>query len=105
MFKVLLFISTVFATPLLAKSVDPTKPLNHTQSNAAGSKTKQDIELQSIIKDGGQLKVIVNGNLLKVGDKFQQYRLTLVTEQYIVLLSEEQELKIPLFSKVVEGAK
>lgn len=85
---------------------DPTRPLVKSQGLFAGStlqNNNQRLELRSIIKSGEQLTAVVNDKLLKLGDQIGQYQVAKISKSYVLLVSEEEELKLSMFTQVVNA--
>lgn len=102
-YKLLSIITVLIFLPLshaVAQEVDPTRPL-FGESQASSNKVTQAIELQSIINNGQQLTVVINGRLLKVGDKIEQYQLKKINKNSVVLSSTDKHLELSLFSPIV----
>ncbi|OKY24847.1 hypothetical protein [Thalassotalea sp. PP2-459] len=104
MYKVLLSLVLVSFVSL-GQSNDPTKPLLKQEVASEQQQANAELVLQSIVQSGKQFNVVINGTLLKQGDKLNQYRLTKVTPRYVLLSSDEKNIKLSLFSSVVDNSK
>ncbi len=85
----------------MSKSVDPTKPFYSKGVGKNATKHISKYALQSIIANGQQKHVVINGKLMALGDRIGPYTLTVITQQYAVLTSAEKELKMSIFSSIV----
>ena len=104
LFFVLLLIS--FGTK--AQDIDPTKPLSGTRFLSkipAEAAKKAELVLESIIHGFEVHTVVINGQVLKVGDYIHQYELVAVNNTSVVLRSAEKRLKLSVFSSVVVKSK
>jgi hypothetical protein len=81
-------------------SVDPTKPLFGGKT-LREAKKRTPLVLQSIIEIGEHRKVVINGKMLKLGDKISSYKVTAITSKAVVLNSAQQRLELSLFSSAV----
>lgn len=83
-------------------SVDPTKPLmfgtGHQTSQVIA---KQELTLQTIIERDNKISVVINGQLLNVGDNIEQYKVITIEGSSVLLSSPEKNLKLSLFSSVL----
>ena len=85
---------------VIAQEIDPTRPL-FGASETVNKKVNQTIKLQSIVNNGQDLTVVINGKLLKVGDRIEQYQLEKINNNSVVLSSPEKRLELSLFSPIV----
>jgi hypothetical protein len=88
-----------------AQSSDPTKPLGFVANSTASKVKHNELTLQTIVESGEAKRVVINGQLLKVGDKIRQYQLSEITSSYALLSSPEKDLKLLMFSTVVAKSK
>lgn len=104
MYKLLL---SLLLVPLFGygQSTDPTKPLAKQVTVGTNPVVNAELKLQSIVQTGQHFNVVINGTLLKQGDSLNQYRLTKVTPRYVLLSSDEKDIKLSLFSSVVDNSK
>lgn len=106
MFKFTILFCAVSLVNVAYGSTDPTRPLLQSNRIAAGSvlnnKNKK-LELQSIIKSGERLTAVVNDKLLKQGDQIGQYQVSKITNSYVLLVSDDNELKLSMFTQVVNA--
>ncbi len=77
------------------------KPLNSTLSSENVEEKQIKLELQSIIEQGKQRKVIINGKILKKGEHIDIYQVIKINSDSVILKSAEQRLTLPLFIKVL----
>lgn len=90
----------MFSGQLIAQEADPTRPLSGA-SKVIDKNVKQAIQLQSIVDDGEHSTVIINGQVLKVGDRIEQYQLEQINKNNVVLSSTDKRLELSLFSAIV----
>ena len=88
-----------------AQAIDPTKPLNFIGSSTTNVNVKGQLNLQTIIASGENKSVVINGQLLNLGEQIQQYTLSKITRNYVLLSSPEKEIKLSLFKPVVAKTK
>jgi MSHA biogenesis protein MshK len=88
-----------------AKSVDPTKPFNFNISSVASVANNNALVLQTIVENDGQKSVVINGQLLSLGDQIRQYTLSEITKHGVLLSSPEKNIKLSMFSSVVAKSK
>jgi MSHA biogenesis protein MshK len=83
-----------------AKENDPTKPF---QSNYSIQKKKYRtaLKLQSILHGNHQAKVVINGKILKKGDRISGYRIEKINKKTVKLRSEQKQITLSLFAKSV----
>lgn len=82
------------------QGADPTRPLVPGLA-AAAIKNKGDIVLQSIIRKEQVHKAVINGEVVSKGDSVNEYRVVEINSSSVLLKSEENQLKLSLFSGVV----
>jgi MSHA biogenesis protein MshK len=95
----------VSSVSVVAKSVDPTKPFNLSVSSAANMTNNNALILQTIVESGEHKSVVINGQLLMLGDQIRQYTLSEITDHYVLLSSSEKNIKLSMFSSVVAKSK
>ncbi|MBA6232106.1 MULTISPECIES: hypothetical protein [unclassified Colwellia] len=113
MFKNLTFGPLFFVLLLIpfegdAQDIDPTKPLSgsgFSSKTSAEAAKKAELILESIIHGFEVHTVVINGQVLKVGDFIHQYELVAVNNTSVVLRSAEKRLKLSVFSSVVVKSK
>lgn len=84
----------------VAQQTDPTRPFSG-GSEAVNKIAVQRMKLQSIVENGQDLTVVINGKLLKVGDRIEQYQLEKINKNSVVLTSADKRLELSLFSPIV----
>lgn len=95
----------LFAYQVFAQSADPTKPFSYSVSSSSKTVKKAELVLQTIVESGEEKRVVINGQLLSVGDRILQYKLAKITSRYALLSSPEKNMKLSLFSLVVVKSK
>lgn len=106
MFKVLIsklawFILTAqVLLPVYGQASDPTRPLT-LGPEAIQVKNKEGLILQSIIRQGEIRKAVINGGVVKLGDKINGYQVIAITANGAVLKSAQHQLELSLFSAAV----
>lgn len=105
MYKFLLLFLLVSSVSVDAKSVDPTKPFNLSVSSTENVINNNALILQTIVESGEHKSVVINGQLLRLGDQIRQYTLSEITEHYVLLSSLEKNIKLSMFSSVVAKSK
>ncbi len=89
------------------EGTDPTKPFagNSPSSAPLNSDNQEEkkvkLVLQSIIEQGTQRKVIINGKILKMGEHIEAYQIIKINSDSVILKSAEQRLTLSLFTKVL----
>jgi len=100
-FKInLLLVLIIFIQPVLAQNYDPTRPLS-TSKQASGVVAKKGLVLESIIQGKKNKSAIISGKLMKIGDYIGNHKLVSVSRSSVILRSEEERLKLSVFSGVV----
>ncbi|MDO6444744.1 hypothetical protein Q4493_03040 [Colwellia sp. 1_MG-2023] len=105
MYKCLLLFLCITSVSVNAESVDPTKPLNFNLGSVASVVNKNALVLQTIVENDGQKSVVINGQLLSLGDQIRQYTLSEITKHDVLLSSPEKNIKLSMFSSVVAKSK
>ncbi len=101
MFKFIVLILSLLCTlSVSAKNVDPTKPLSMSASGGSAV-VKKGLVLESIIQGKKVKSAIISGKLLKIGDYIGNHKLVSVSRSSVVLRSEDERLKLSIFSGVV----
>jgi len=95
----LLIVLLSWSTQSLAQQVDPTKPFQAT-TEVSKNKLAQLVKLQSIINVNHQFKAVINGQLMRIGDVIEGYKLTAISKTSVVLTSEQKTLKLSMFHSV-----
>ncbi|XQW85542.1 hypothetical protein ACOYR1_02080 [Thalassotalea piscium] len=93
-------------TCVFAQEIDPTSPLFGSEVNL-NQKSNQAIQLQSIVGQGKQATVVINGKVLRLGGLIEQYQLAKINKNSVVLASTstDKRLELSLFSPVVAESK
>ncbi|MFT5815750.1 MAG: MSHA biogenesis protein MshK [Psychroserpens sp.] len=107
MYKIILVALLLFL-PQYANSqqVDPTKPFGASASvSTNGSEKSTRLVLQSVIKSKNNKKVIINGQVLNVGDKYKGFALIAINANGVVLDSPQGRMKLSLFSSVIANSQ
>lgn len=105
MYKFLLLFLSITSVSVVAKSADPTKPFNLDVGSVNSTTNNNALILQTIVGHGEQKSVVINGQLLTLGDKIRQYTLSEITHHYVLLSSSEKNIKLSMFSSVVAKSK
>jgi len=86
---------------------DPTRPITGSISERVTKQASTDLVLQSIIKNahGNNIKAIINGKLVSVGDSVSLYKVISITNTKAVLSSPDKERTLKLFSQAVVNYK
>lgn len=103
MFNKCIFIVSLFSSAIVfAQAVDPTKPLNlHAQSSAESVRQAGELTLESVIQADNEVRVVINGQILKVGDQINQYKVQNIKDKLVTLTSPEDTLTLSLFRNQV----
>lgn len=82
---------------------DPTKPFGTRGNSNVGGVTVENkkLILESIIHGDGVHTVVINGELLKVGQYIGEFKLVAVNDKSVVLRSEEERKKLFIFSELI----
>ena len=104
MFKYLIGILAIFSTFFGAEKVwaenDPTKPFSGGKTIFGQTVKSKPLVLQSIIHGHNTHTVIINDQLMKVGDTIGEYRLIAVNDKSVLLRSAEESKKLYIFSEL-----
>jgi hypothetical protein len=85
---------------------DPTRPAQLTQSMpSAASKSSEPIRLSLIRWQEQQASVVINGQLMKIGDTIAGYQLREVHQDHVVLESAADRLQLFIFQKMTHNDK
>ena len=102
MFKFFLYviaISLIFiAFSLSASNTDPTKPFSVSVAPVA-QETNANLILQSIIHSGGIHTAVINGQVIKEGDSYAQYKIEVIDEKSVVLSNKAHKKRIYILKK------
>lgn len=106
MFRVFLATFLLFCSfAAFTQEVDPTRPLGVTTSSSIFKVKKSALTLQSIIKIGSNHKVVINGEVLKIGDTYRGYKLLVINQNGVVLESSQGKMELSLFSGVIANSQ
>ena len=83
-----------------AQNIDPTKPLS-TSNLTQEAEKKRGLVLETIIYSNKKKSAIISGKLMKVGDYIGEHELIIVNASNVVLRSDDERLKLSVFSSVV----
>ncbi len=101
-----LLCTVLFACSSTAQQLDPTKPLIPPVMDAAsavkGANTTQQLTLESILVQNRKKNAIINGKLLKVGDKLGEYTLNKIDLNSVSLKSASNSITLSLFTGVLK---
>lgn len=102
MFKLLVLLLALFTinNTFAVSFSDPTKPLVGSSRSVFGPQ-KTDLVLKSIIHGNGIHTVIINNQLMKIGDSIGEYKLIAVNDNSVILRSSEERKKLFLFSNAI----
>jgi MSHA biogenesis protein MshK len=87
-----------------AASNDPTKPFGQSDvsSNGAGGELlKNKLVLQSIVHGDGIHTAVINGKVIKPGERIGEYRLIAINDASVVLRNDDERLKLHIFKRSV----
>ena len=99
MFKYILSLFLLWSGSVVAET-DPTKPFGKAAIGSIKTEKINQLTLQSIMGGNGVHTVIINGQLLKVGDQIGEYKLVAVNDKSVVLRSENERKKLDIFSEL-----
>ncbi|GAA6204010.1 MULTISPECIES: hypothetical protein [Thalassotalea] len=105
MYKCIVLFLILTSVNVNAESVDPTKPFNFNHGAVASVANKNALVLQTIVENDGQKSVVINGQLLSLGDQIRQYTLSEITKHSVLLSSPEKNIELSMFSSVVAKSK
>ena len=94
------FSITLFSAFTHGVNADPTEPFGHRDSSPQVTTEKKFI-VESIIHGNGIHTVVINGKVMQPNDTIGKYRLIAVNDQSVILRSETQGLKLPIFRENV----
>ena len=102
MYKVILLILLLLPSAFIYswQGMDPTRPLIPGGTSATQN-TNGGMVLQSIIRQQGITKAVINGKVVSVGDTLDDYQVTAISARAVMLKSAQQQLKLSLFSGAV----
>jgi MSHA biogenesis protein MshK len=98
-----LFLAALIMTCSLlsqAKNLDPTKPLS-VSSSVGVEEVKKGLTLETIIHGSKNKSAIISGKLMKVGDYIGDHKLITVNSSNVILLADDERIKLSMFSNVV----
>ncbi|MGB1197572.1 MAG: hypothetical protein ACPG46_00910 [Thalassotalea sp.] len=98
---VILTIAVMLSTTVTAQEVDPTRPLSASGQVGSEIKTITVMQLQSIVDSEKALTVVINGKVLKLGDRIEQYQLKKINKKSVVLSAADKRLELSLYSPVI----
>lgn len=103
MFKIVLIISILISSfSVAAQNVDPTKPLTpHLYASTEKASYNNELTLESVIHTQGKVRVVINGKVLKQGDRINQYLIEEIKDKLVVLISPEDTVTLSLFRNQV----
>jgi hypothetical protein len=85
----------------LAANVDPTKPFSASSPAGGSGLVKKGLVLETIIQGKKVNSAIISGKLMKVGDYIGTHKLVAVNRSSVVLRSDDERLRLSIFSGVV----
>ncbi|CAM5220682.1 hypothetical protein [Alishewanella longhuensis] len=93
----LLLLSALGILGLPAKA-DPTRPptLAGAGVNAGTERAEQALMLQLIIKNADGYRAMLNGQMVKAGDRLAAYRVLNITAERVVLVSENGQIQLTI---------
>lgn len=83
-----------------SQQVDPTRPFG-VSASAKNTEQKSALVLQSIIQRGQEKKAVINGKILKIGDRYKDFELMAINSKGVVLQSSQSKMELSLFSGVI----
>lgn len=88
----------VFAFAGTAVQADPTRPAGALAVSQGGATTgaEQELKLQLIIKNNEGYRALLNGQLVKTGDKLATYQVLNITADNVVLRSEHGQKRLTI---------
>lgn len=86
----------IVAPQISATQFDPTRPFGHSVSSTVTPSGKKMV-LESIIHGDGIHTVVISGKVLKTFDYIDEYQLTAVNDQSVILRSKTKRLKLTIF--------
>ena len=104
MFKSIIVFGLIIACGVAAQSVDPTRPLDGSQISSSYTSLSNELVLQSIITNSQEKRVIISGQLLMLGQHINQYTLTKISDKEVTLSSQENSIKLSLYTSVSKAA-
>lgn len=109
MYKLITLLFTLASSPIYALEAgyDPTSPIAGSVIHSVAEQVSADLVLQSIIKNsqGKNIKAIINGKLVSVGDSVSIYKVKSITNGKAILSSPDAERTLKLFSQAVVNYK
>lgn len=100
MFKIITLLFAFFTMSNSFANSDPTKPFAGGSTSSVGPQ-QVELVLKSIIHGDGIHTVIINNQLMKVGDSIGEYKLIAVNNNSVILRSNEERKKLFLFSNAI----
>jgi hypothetical protein len=90
----------LFASIVAAQQTDPTRPFGDQATRYVGDKTPAFV-LQSIMSKADNQTVVINGEIMKLGDKIKGFELISINPKGVILASSQRKMELSLFSGVV----
>ena len=84
-----------------AASVDPTQPFGSGTVSSNKDSAENELVLQSIIHGDGIHTAVINGKVVKPGEHIGKYRLVAINDTSVILRSDDERLKLYVFSENV----
>ena len=98
MFKSLAVLSLVFISPVYGEDLpDPTRPLEYSESRVE----QQQLMLHSILISNGRKIAVINGIQVKEQEWFGDKQVIRISENSVVLKSQNSVVELSLFGKSV----
>lgn len=83
---------------------DPTRPAQHVMPvTSSPGHAQEPLRLSLIRWQGQQASVIINGQLMKAGDRIDGYQLREVQQDHVVLESATDRLQLFIFQKMTHN--
>lgn len=97
---IFMMLLVLFSIQNQAKNLDPTRPLSKS-SQIGGEQVKQSLTLETIIHGDKKKSAIISGKLLAIGDHIGEHELIVVNASHVILRSDDERIKLSIFSHVV----
>lgn len=92
-----------FTASVLA--LDPTQPPTGRVAGDAPAEAAADLHLQAILRGPGRASAVINGNILRVGDRVGEARILAVHRHAVVIDRQGQQQELRLSAPLIQTSR
>jgi MSHA biogenesis protein MshK len=92
-----------FTAPVLA--LDPTQPPTGRLAADAPAEAAASLHLQAILRGPGRASAVINGNILRVGDRVGDARILAVHRHAVVIDREGKQQELHLSTPIIQTSR